>query len=416
MFTSFSTALSALNATSIAIDVVGNNLANLNTTGYKTSSVSFHDLVTQSLGSGLGTGLGETQLGAGIGSPTTIRQFTQGSLQTTSAPLDTAIQGAGFMIAKDKAGAIVYTRGGSLIVDKAGVLTTDTGQPIQGWTGVNGVVNTNNAIGNITLPVGSSNAPVATQNFSLDMNLNAAAVNAQPSGSFSSTIGVYDTLGVSHSVSINFTKSATPNQWDYTITSPDGTLTTNPSPGSLTFDQNGVLSSPAAGGTMPTVSITGLPDGAADMNFTWQLFNGTQSRFTQYNEASAVSANAQDGSPSSQLIRVGVSDGGQLVAQYTNGQQSVVGQIAVAAIRNPESLLAVGSNSYQLSTQSSTPAIGLPGTGGRGDVLGGTLESSTVDIAKQFTDLIVFQRGYQANAKVITTADELSQETIGLKR
>lgn len=411
MFTAFSTALSALSAHSTAIDIVGNNLANLNTTGYKTTSVSFHDLVTQSLGAGLG----ETQVGFGVGRPVTIRQFSQGALQTTSAPLDAAIQGDGFMVAKD-VDSVVYTRGGSLQVNKLGQLTSSTGQRIQGWTSVNGVLNTNAPIGDITIPVGSSNAPQATKTFSLDLNLTAAAQNGQPSGQFSTSLDVYDSLGASHTMTVNFTRDTTSNEWSYTITSPDGTLTTNPASGVLTFDSNGLLSSPAATDTMPTVSITGLPNGAADMNFTWNLFNNGQSRLTQYNQPSAVAANAQDGSPSAQLIRVGVGDGGQIMAQYSNGSQTVVGQIAMASIRNPESLLAVGNNNYQLSANSSLPAVGVPGTGGRGQIIGGAVESSTVDIAKQFTDLIVFQRGYQANAKVITTADELSQETINLKR
>ena len=133
-------------------------------------------------------------------------------------------------------------------------------------------------------------------------------------------------------------------------------------------------------------------------------------------QPSAVSANAQDGSPAAQLIRVGLDDGGRILAQYSDGQQIVVGQLAMASIRNPESLVAVGNNNYQLSARSALPAIGTPGTGGRGTILGGAVEYSTVDIAREFTDLIVLQRGYQANTRIVTTVDELSQETINLKR
>jgi flagellar hook protein FlgE len=116
------------------------------------------------------------------------------------------------------------------------------------------------------------------------------------------------------------------------------------------------------------------------------------------------------------LIRVGLADGGQMLAQYSDGQQVVVGQVAMASVRNPESLIAAGNNNYQASARTATPAIGLPNTGGRGDIVGGAIEASTVDIAKEFTNLIVLQRGYQANSRVITTVDELSQETINLKR
>ena len=115
-------------------------------------------------------------------------------------------------------------------------------------------------------------------------------------------------------------------------------------------------------------------------------------------------------------MRVGIGDGGKIVAQYSNGEQVVVGQVAMATIRNPQSLIAAGNSNYQLSARSALPAIGLPGTGGRGSVLGGTIEASTVDIAREFTNLIIFQRGYQANTRLVTTADEISQETINLKR
>jgi flagellar hook protein FlgE len=167
---------------------------------------------------------------------------------------------------------------------------------------------------------------------------------------------------------------------------------------------------------MPALAVTGLTDGAADMTLTWQLYNGPSPRITQFSQPSAVSANAQDGSPAAQLVRVGLDDGGKILALYSDGQQIMVGQLSMAAIRNPESLVAVGNNNYQLSARTALPAIGIPGTGGRGSILGGAVEFSTVDIAREFTNLIVLQRGYQANTRVVTTVDELSQETINLKR
>ncbi len=414
MFTSFSTALSALSAHSTAVDVVGNNLANMNTPGFKTSVVAFHDLVTQSLGAGLG----ETQVGFGVGRPVTLRQFSQGAIQTSSGALDAAIQGDGFLMVRDKSGAILYTRGGHLQVDKDGNLLTSTGQKLQGWTKNNGVLNTSGAIGDIVVPVGSLKAPVTSTTFSVDMNLNAAASAGPPADTFSTSIEVFDSLGASHIITLEFTKSANANEWDYSIAIPDADVTTpiTPVTGTVTFDSTGVLTDPPAAGPFPNIQITGLADGAADMDLTWQIYNGTTPRLTQYAQPSAVSANAQDGSPAAQLIRVGLGDGGIVLAQYSNGEQTVVGQLAMAAIRNPESLISVGDNNYQLSARSALPAIGLPNTGGRGTVLGGAVESSTVDIAKEFTNLIVYQRGYQANSRVITTVDELSQETINLKR
>ena len=414
MFTSFSTALSALAAQSTAIDVVGNNLANLNTPGFKSSMVSFHDLVTQSLGAGLG----DTQVGFGVGTPITLRQFSQGAIQTTGGTLDAAIQGDGFLVIQGANQAIEYTRAGNLQVDKDGNLTTATGEAVQGWTQVNGLLNTNAPPGNITIPVGTVQPPVTTKNLSFDMNLNAAAVPGSAEGTFATSVTVYDSLGNSHIVTATLTKDATTaGQWNYSLSIPDADLQNppfTPLTGSITFDANGKLTTPAPTDPPPQLQITGLKDGASDLTINWDLFNGTSPRVSQYAQPSSISAVAQDGSPAAQLVRVAVADSGQILAQFSNGQQTVVGQLAMATIRNPESLIAVGNNNYQLSARSALPAVGLPGTGGRGAIKGGAVEASTVDIAKEFTNLIVYQRGYEANSKVVNAVDELSQTTINL--
>lgn len=414
MFTSFSTALSALGALSTAVDVVGNNLANLNTPGFKSSTVSFHDLVTQSLGAGLG----ETQVGFGVGRPVTLRRFSQGAIQSSPGPLDAAIQGDGFLVVRDRSGAMLYTRGGNLQVDKSGNLLTATGEKVQGWASVGGVVDTNRAVGDIVVPVGSLKPPKETSTISFDLNLDATATAGPPPTQFSTSIEVYDSLGSSHVVTVSFTKTATLNQWDYSLSIPDADVTSpiTPVTGTITFDNEGQLTDPPAAGPFPTLTIAGLVNGAADLPLVWNLYNGTTPRLTQYAQPSAISANAQDGSPAAQLIRAGLDDGGRILALYSDGQQIMVGQLAMAAIRNPESLVAVGNNNYQLSARSALPAIGVPGTGGRGTILGGAVEFSTVDIAREFTNLIVLQRGYQANTRIVTTVDELSQETINLKR
>jgi flagellar hook protein FlgE len=413
MFTSFSTALSALSAYSTAIDVVGNNLANLNTTGFKDSTVSFFDLVTESLGAGLG----ETQVGFGVGTPITLAQYTQGAVETTGGTTDAAIQGDGFFVVQGPNNAVEYTRAGNFQVNQAGNLTTATGEEVQGWTETNGVLSTNGPIGSITIPTGTVLAPIPTSNFSFDINLNAAATAGSANGSFSTSVTIYDSLGNSHIVSAAFTESATPGQWNYSVSIPDADVANPPATpltGTLTFDSNGNLTSPAATDPPLQLPITGLADGATDMTVTWGLFNGTTPRITQYAQPSSTSAVAQDGQPAAQLNNVAVSNGGAILAEFTNGQQTVVGQIAMANIRNPDSLISVGNNNYELSAASALPAVGVPGTGGRGSVQGGSLESSNVDIATEFTNLIVFQRGYEANSKVITTADQLSQDTINL--
>jgi len=412
MFTSFSTALSALNADSMAIDVVGNNLANLNTTGYKENVVDFHDLVAQSLGAGVS----DTQGGLGVGRPTTLREFTQGSLQTTAGPLDAAIQGNGFFVV-NSGGTTEYTRAGNFQIDKSGYLVTTTGDKVQGWNQTNGVLNTNAPAGDLQVPVGTVSAPVATQNLSFDMNLNAGASAGPPPDTFSTSVKVYDSLGQSHVATATFTKNATAGQWDYSISIPDSDVKSafTPVTGSVTFDSTGRLVTPAATDASPQIPIKGLADGAADMTINWNLYNGTTPRITQFSQASAVSAVAQDGAEASQLVSVAIGDGGQVLAQYSSGQQQVVGQIAMATVRNPASLIAAGNNNYQVSGATAEPVVGIPGTGGRGNVVGGSLEASTVDIATEFTNLIVYQRAYQANSKVVTTVDQLSQDTIALK-
>jgi len=414
MFTSFSTALSALGAHSTAVDVVGNNLANLNTPGFKASVVSFYDLVTQSLGAGLG----ETQVGFGVARPITLRQFSQGAIQSSAGPLDAAIQGDGFLVLRSKANATIYGRGGNLQVDRNGSLLTATGERVQGWASQTGVINTNLPVGDITVPVGSLRPATSTTQITFDMNLNARATAGPPADTFSSSMETYDSLGVSHIVSIQMTKTANPGEWSYSYSVPNADVSTPIAPvtGTITFGPSGALTNPPATGPFPTLSITGLNSGAAPMDVTWNMFNGDTPRLTQFAQPSAISALGQNGSPAAQLVRVGLGDGGVMLAQYSNGEQVVVGQLAMASIRNPESLISVGNNSYQLSARSATPAVGTPGTGGRGTIIGGAVENSTVDIAKEFTNLIVLQRGYQANTRVITTVDEISQETINLKR
>lgn len=415
MFTSFSTALSALGAHTTAIDVVGNNLANLNTAGYKASVVAFSDLVTQSLGAGLGT----TQVGFGVARPTTIRQFSQGAIQASSGPLDVAIQGDGFLVVDDpNTGAQLYTRGGNLQVNKEGQLVTATGFLVQGWNAVGGELDTTQPVTGVIVPVGSLRTPEATENISFDLNLDAAGTAGPPAATFSTSIEVYDSLGVSHVISVEFEKTANPGEWGYSLSIPDADVTTPVTPvtGTIEFDENGVLTSPDSATASPSITVTGLNSGAADLSINWNLWDGPAPRLTQYSQASAVAANAQDGFAASQLTTVAIGDGGVVLAQYSNGQQVAVGQLAMASIRNPESMIAVGNNNFQLSARSALPAIGVAGTGGRGEILGGSVEYSTVDIAKEFTNLIVLQRGYQANARVVTAVDEISQETINLKR
>lgn len=417
MFTSFSTALSALNATSTAIDVVGNNLANMNSTGFKESDVTFSDLVTQSLGAGLGS----TQVGFGTATPLTVQNFSQGALQTTGGVLDGAISGQGFFVVQDSSGDTDYTRDGNFQTDKSGNLMTSTGDYVQGWTTLNaaGQVDTNGPVGNIVIPVGSLKPPVPTSTLSVQVNLNSAAT-ADPTSDFSTPETIYDSLGTPHVLTLSFEKTG-PNAWSYTATLPAGDLTngatdTQVASGTLAFTSSGALDTTNTSPIPVTFTMPSLLDGANNgYTVTWNITNPDGSgALTQYSQPSASSSSAQDGEASSQLISVGLANGGAILAQFSDGTQQEVGQVALASIRNPDTLIPNGNNNFVLSELTATPNIGTPGTGGRGTINGGSVEASNVDIATEFTNLIVYQRSYEANGKVITTADQMSQDTINL--
>lgn len=419
MFTSFSAALTGLDAAQVGVDTVGTNLANLDTTGYKAATVSFYDLVAQNLGLGNGS-----SVGLGTGQPQVTTEFTQGAIQTTGGALDAAIQGNGFFVVSDPStGATEYTRAGNFQVDANGNLVTATGQYVQGWTSTNGTLNTTGPLTNITIPSGALQPPQATQNMSIDMNLNAAATVGSADATFTTPVTVYDSLGNAHVLTFTFTETAA-NTWTYAVTIPgaDVTAGTAGTPyaipnatGTLTFDGNGDLLTPTQAKSPITIAIPGLTDGASDLSINWSLYNsdGTPN-VTQYATDTAVASESQDGQAAAQLTAVSLSNGGEILAQFSNGQQLAVGELALANIRNPESLTSVGDNNFEVSANTAVPAIGTPNTGGRGNVLAGALESSTVDIATEFTNLITFQRAYEASAKVISTTDTLTQDTINL--
>lgn len=413
---SFSIALSGLNAQTSALDVVSNDLANLNTTGFKASNVAFHDLVAEKLNST------DTNAGAGVSAPQGLRVFTQGTLTVTSGAFDAAIEGNGFFIVQDKTGATLYTRAGNFSLDADGNLVTSTGEFVQGWTAVNGVVNPSGPVSNITIPPNSLQKPVATKNFSLSLNLNAGATVGAPNGTFSSPIQVVDSLGTKHTLTVKFTKTAA-NAWNYEVDIDGGEVSggTAGTPkslatGSLTFDSSGNLTSPAAGSPI-AIAITGLTDGAADINANWNLYSAAGvPTVTQYAQTSGLAGTSQDGVAVAQLAQVNLSDGGKIVAEFSDGSQEVIAQLALAGISNPDSLIAAGNNEFIVSANTATPAVGPAQTGGRGQITGGALENSTVDIAKEFTNLIVYQRSYQANSKVISTLDQITQDLLNIRQ
>jgi flagellar hook protein FlgE len=415
MFDAFSTALSALTANSTAVDIIGNNLANLNTTGYKNDAVQFSDLMSQQLG-GAST---SNQVGMGVSGAQSVRQFTQGSIQQTSGPLDAAINGDGFFVVRDTSGQQLYTRAGNFKLGTDGSLLTANGDKVQGWNSGAGVLNLNGPLSNIVIPVNGVVPALVTANLSLTANLDASAVVGSPTATFSAPVQVVDTQGGTHILTFAFTKTAT-NAWGYTVSIPAADLktggTTTVATGSLTFDGTGQLTSPAATAPPVALKIAGLADGATDMTVNWNMFSGASGLLTQFAQTSGVSATNQDGIPAGQIVKISMGDNGVIVANYSNGQQSTVAQVALAGIRNPESMTAVGNNNLRATINTAAPAIGSPDSGGRGKIMGGSLESSTVDMAREFTNLISAQRSYQASSNVITTTDQMLQDLISLKQ
>jgi flagellar hook protein FlgE len=411
MFTAFSTALSGLSASAIAVDAIGNNLANLNTAGYKATGVQFQDLMSQTLGAGTDN----NDVGQGVGPCGIVRNFSQGAIQTTGGAFDAAIQGDGFFVVHDQANQTLFTRAGNFSLDTNGNLVTASGENVQGWSATNGVVNASGAVGNINVPVGALIPATATTNMSMDVNLDSrAAVGAV----ITAPVEVIDSQGGTHVLTASFTKTAA-NAWTYAVTIPAADLTSGTGSivtGSLAFGANGQLTTPAATAN-PALTISGLADGAANMAISWNLYNAAGTgRLTQFAQTSGLSGSTQDGSAAGQITSISLSDGGLVVARYSNGQQATVAQLAVATVRNPETLKAVGNNNLQATVATAPPAVGGSGSGGRGKVVGGAIEASTVDIAHEFTELITMQRTYQANSRVITTNDEMLQETLNIKR
>ncbi len=416
MISSFSTALSGLNADSGAINVIGNDLANLNTTGYKANQVEFSELISQQLGTNGDSG----QLGLGVSPVSAFANYTQGTLQTTSGPTDLAIQGNGFFIVKDQNNQTDYTRDGSFKVNGSGLLVTAAGDPVQGWSAASGTVNTNSAIGNISVPLGANVPATPTTTMSMTLNLDSRVATTDPGATFSAPIQVFDSQGQSHTLTATFTKSAT-NSWDYSLTIPPqdlasgGTGPQEVASGTLTFDSNGNLTGPAQASDPQTVTISGLADGSSDMSIAWSLYDKSgNSTITQFAEGSGLGGTNQNGFSAGQINQISLQNGGLLVANYSNGQNITVGQLALASIANPESLKVAGNNYLQASANTATPSVGTAGTGPRGAIVAGALESSTVDIAQEFTNLLTFQRAYQANSRVITASDQLLQETVNL--
>jgi flagellar hook protein FlgE len=393
--------------------VISNNLANLNTVGYKASTPEFQDLFYQQIGSGGDGNPIQVGVGATIGSIPAM--FTQGSIESTGVPTNVAIQGNGFFVL-DKNGLRTYTRAGDFSVGSNGQLLTSDGSTVLGYPAVNGTISASQTLAPLVISSGQLSPPKSTANVQIGLNLDASAAVG---GTFSTPVTVYDSLGATHVLTFNFTKTAA-NTWNYSITIPAADVGTTGSPvsvgsGTLTFNGSGQLTAPT--GNVTGINVTGLADGASNLTFAWDLYGSNNSPIvTQASSPSAAASTQQDGYSSGTLASFNIQGDGTIQGIFSNGQTLALGQLALASFANQQGLVRNGSNEFLASLSSGTANIGTPSTGGRGTLAGGSLEQSNVDIATEFAQLILAERGYQANSRVVTTIDQVIQDAINMQQ
>ena len=406
ILTSMFTAVSGLSTYGNAMSVIGNNIANIGTVGFKSSRASFADLVSASLGGGSGTG----QVGLGVFLNDVQTSFTQGSLSNTGNTLDLAIDGDGFFQLADNTGTASYSRAGQFEVNNLGEIVDPSGRFLQGYqaspTGI--ILGT---VGNIRLSTATI-APQATSTATVEANLNSAstvpvaAFNvADPTTyNFSNGITVYDTLGAQHQLRLYYVKAAAANTWNL-HSQIDGGATTAQT--DLAFNSSGVLT----GGGAQTFSLP-IAGGAATpltvaMNFT---------AITQFGSASNLTDQTQDGFTSGSFQKLSIDSTGRVVAQFSNGQTRTLAQIVLNRFTNPNGLARAGENGFAETVDSGAPLAGAPTNNGLGRLISQTVEQSNVDLGKEFVDMIITQRAFEANSKAITSSDEMLQTLVNLKR
>jgi flagellar hook protein FlgE len=401
--------ISSIKAHQVRMGVVGNNIANVNTTAFKAGRVTFQEMMAQTLrGAGRPTegGIGGTnpmQVGLGTQVSSIDTLLEQGVLQSTNRVLDLAIQGNGFFVVSDGR-RIAFTRDGSFDIDANGSLVhKGTGQRVVGWMpDASGNIDTTrppSASSGIAVPIGRTVAGRATSEVLFRGNL---ALDGQ---SWTTSVMVYDAVGASHELRIQFVR-ATGSTWDVQYSVPDAN-TVQPERSSISFHNNGRIQS----GTNPTISIRGLISGAPDMTVQLDF-----SRLTQLATSSTVEPLSQNGYPPGTLEQLTVSPDGTINGVFSNGLNLPVARLAMAVFNNPGGLERTGNNLFRESINSGIANIGTAQTGGRGSISSGYLEMSNADIGNEFTNLIVTQRGFQANTRIVSTVDEMLQDVLQMKR
>ncbi|NPV25928.1 MAG: flagellar hook protein FlgE [Firmicutes bacterium] len=409
----------------IRMDVVGTNIANVNTIGYKKSRVTFRDALYQSLrgasapqGNRGGTNPQQVGLGNAVGSIDVVQGA--GSAQTTGKMTDLSIQGEGFFILTDGSGRRFYTRAGTFDFDTTGnYVNVTNGFKVMGYMAdpATGAID-NSTLTAIDLSGYKSVPPKATSEMKLSGNLDSGTAS---NDTIVLNKKIYDSQGGEHLINITFTKSATTNQWTASLGASDpaisGITVANPASWTnLVFDSAGKVDLTAsgldttAGKVTVNIAYTGL--GVA----TPQSITIDMNNLTQYRAESTAWAEYQNGYPQGDLRSISIDITGTILGTYSNGQTQSIAQVALATFQNPSGLFALGDSMFQDSPNSGDADIGTPGSKSRGSILPGTLEMSNVDLSLEFTDMISTQRGFQANARIITASDEMLQELVNLKR
>ncbi|MEO6310264.1 MAG: flagellar basal-body rod protein FlgF [Leifsonia sp.] len=392
MLRSLYSGISGLRSHQTMLDVTGNNIANVNTVGFKSSAVQFQDTLSQVVKSGTGAqveagGTNPAQVGLGVQVAAIATNFAQGSAQATGKGTDLMISGDGFFLVQSGTESR-YTRNGAFDFDSLGRLVTADGSFVQGRTAdANGKIPVGAATGNIKLPLQATIPGNRTTRADLGGNLPADIADGTV---LSREITVYDAVGKESKLDVTFTK--TPGGWDVS----DGK---GGAPTPLAFDAAGKLSVPAAPGEMLVGGVT--------VNL---------SKVTGFAKLSTIAVNSQDGSKPGTLTAFTISGDGTVLGTFSNGETRSIAQIALATFANPGGLEKAGGSTYRASANSGQAVLGAAGDPGFGQVTGGSLEMSNVDLSQEFTNLIVAQRGFQANARIITTSDEVLQELTNLKR
>ncbi len=416
--------VSGLLAEEMALDVIGNNIANVNTAGFKEGTIDFADVLSQTLQGAVppqgGTGgINPTQVGLGVTVSGITTDFTQGADQQTGKSTDLAIEGNGFFVA-DLGGQQLYTRNGAFNFDASGEMVTSDGAIVQGWMAdATGNVNTNGALQSIVIPSGQSIPPQQSQNIILGGNLpTSPTVDASGNAVIDTSINIYDDQGTSIPLTLEFTYTTggTP-PWSVQAKDASGNAIGSAQP--LTFDPTtGQLTSPTlasggAGFTIPANDPNLDKLGTFTNDISVDLGTPGQA-LVNYGGNATVTAISQDGFATGTLQSVAIGKSGVITGVFSNGQSQVLGQVAVADFTNPAGLQKQGGSLYINTANSGIPQIGTASSGGRGAIASGVLEGSNVDLSKAFSDLIMAQRGFEANTKVITTSDQILSALVNM--